>query len=384
MNKLRTNYMPGDPVTSASANEVNAAINTLAEKVEQNALNINPNGDRYHAVFKDHSNDGSGKPDTLEIATYTVVSFEAIQYDEYDSLTKYEDKLPDGFDDPTKIYREEKLAEAFLTIPYTKGDGKGDDSQGWFAHKWGNGKKGTVYADFGVMIGGKYYKFVLNDMSPRIQIESGDNIELKAGNEIQLESDTNVVIDAKDDLVVKSKVITLDGTDRFEFNELEEGLFGQFKSTKTGTMKGCDKISVEVYNNKEDDGQPSEADIAVKDADFLKGTRVEWWYVIENAGNGGTYDKDSNTSGEWIREVQDSDKKTAVAESIWGDGETNKSRIDKKFHHFDMSTDTFYNDESVHYEAKEKKIVASAHLYDIIKFTAWAKTTQFGPWANQE
>lgn len=376
MNKLRTNYMPGDPVTSASANEVNAAINTLAEKVEQNALNINPNGAAYHAVFKDHSNDGSGKPDTLEIATYTVVSFEAIQYDEYDSLTKYEDKLPEGFDDPVKIYREDDMADAFLTVPYTKGDGKGDDSQGWFAHKWGSGKKGTVYAGYGVMIGGKYYKFVLNDMSPRIQIESGADIEVK--------SDANVLISAKQLATIEGKALILDGPTRLELNELEEGIIGQFKQTKTGKMKGADKLVVEVYNNKQDDGgEYIEDDISVESADFLKGTPVYWWYVIENASNEGNYDQSSNPTGKWIKEVGET-KKTEVAEELWGDGETNKSRIDKAIHHFDMGTDTFYDETSHHYEAKERKIVASAHLYDIIKFTAWAKTTQFGPWANQE
>lgn len=40
MKKLKTNYVPGDPVTSAGQNEVNATINEIYEKLDGNALNI--------------------------------------------------------------------------------------------------------------------------------------------------------------------------------------------------------------------------------------------------------------------------------------------------------------------------------------------------------
>ena len=40
MKKLKTNYVPGDPVTSAGQNEINATINEIYEKVDGNALNI--------------------------------------------------------------------------------------------------------------------------------------------------------------------------------------------------------------------------------------------------------------------------------------------------------------------------------------------------------
>ena len=46
-----------------------------------------------------------------------------------------------------------------------------------------------------------------------------------------------------------------------------------------------------------------------------------------------------------------------------------------------MGTDTFDNDGTVELGPQEKKAIASCHIFDVIKFTAWAKNTQFGPWA---
>ena len=48
-----------------------------------------------------------------------------------------------------------------------------------------------------------------------------------------------------------------------------------------------------------------------------------------------------------------------------------------------MGTDTFYNEGTLEMGPKSKTPIASAHLFDIIKFTAWAKNNSFGPWANQ-
>ena len=77
---------------------------------------------------------------------------------------------------------------------------------------------------------------------------------------------------------------------------------------------------------------------------------------------------------------------------IWLEGEDlhistpsnmNKNDIAKRIKGFDMSTDTFYYEDEVTLAPKEKKTIASAHIFDIIKFTAWAKNNSFGPWANQ-
>ena len=46
-----------------------------------------------------------------------------------------------------------------------------------------------------------------------------------------------------------------------------------------------------------------------------------------------------------------------------------------------MGTDTFYNEGTVELGPQEKKAIASCHIFDIIKFTAWAKNTRKGPWA---
>ena len=325
-------------------------------------------------VFKDKANDPTNPCSTLELAGFTGVYFEEITAEEYNELAnKYTDPLPAKISDPTKVYRDSDVAEEFLTIPYTKGDKKGDDKSvpGSIMHKWGNGNKGTVYAGYGVQIGAKYYKFALYDKPIRIQIEASHDIDLK--------TDTSLNIVAKKSVIVESKEVVLDGPTRFELGELEDGVVAQFKATGGGKSKGCDKLVVELYNNSKDSNDnPIPATINIAEQDFLKGTPVEWWYVVENVNNDGVWDATGNPTGKWIKE-DEGEKKEAFALSL---GFTNKKQIDKAIHHFDMGTDTFYNEGTLDMPAKSKVAIASCHIFDIIKFTAWAKNNNQGPWAN--
>ena len=384
MKKLKTNYVPGDPVTSAGQNEVNATINEIYEKVDGNALNVPKNSAQYHMVFKDKSNDPTNPCSTLELAGFNGVYFKEITAEEYNALpNKYTDPLPAKVSDPTKIYCDSDVEEEFATIPYTKGDGKGDDKTvpGSIRQKWGNGEKGTVYAGYGVQIGSKYYKFALYGKPIRIQLEASHDIDLK--------TDASLNINAK-------KVI-FDGPTKFELGELEDGLISQFKITKKQdtvtkkyNTKGCDKLIVEIYNNAEnkDTGEKLSQTLNIAEQAFLKGTPIKWWYVVENAGKGGNYSSE-NPNGEWLEQDPDPGlKKGDVAlkygftvqdpsNGVVGD----KTKVDKRIRSYDMGTDTFYNEDTIELAPQEKKVIASCHIFDVIKFTAWAKNTQFGPWA---
>ena len=123
---------------------------------------------------------------------------------------------------------------------------------------------------------------------------------------------------------------------------------------------------------------PIPATINIAEQNFLKGTPIKWWYVVENVNNDGVWDATTNPTGKWIKE-DEGEKKEAFALSL---GFENKKQIDKAIHHFDMGTDTFYNEGTLDMPAKSKVAIASAHLFDIIKFTAWAKNNSFGPWEN--
>lgn len=384
MKKLKTNYVPGDPVTSAGQNEVNATINEIYEKLDGNALNVPENSAQYHMVFKDKSNDPENPCSTLELAGFTGVYFEEISAEAYNALaSKYTDPLPAKVSDPTKIYRLDDVKEEFALIPYTKGDGKGDNKTvpGSITHKWGDAadvldplKKQTVGAGSGVQIGAKYYKFALYDKPIRIQLEASYDIDLKTDTSLNLVAKSSVIVDAKE--------VIFDGPTRFELGELGDkegqGIVAQFKATGAGNTKGCDKLIVELYNNSKDDNDnPIPATINIAEQNFLKGTPIYWWYVIANANNDGNYST-QNTSGKWLEEKTNVEKKDVAAKYGFAKGD-----IDKAIHHFDMSTDTFYNDGTLDMPAKSKVAVASAHMFDIIKLTAWAKNNSFGPWANQ-
>ena len=379
MKKLKTNYVPGDPVTSAGQNEVNATINEIYEKLDGNALNVPEKSTQYHMVFKDKANDPENPCSTLELAGFTGVYFEEITAEEYNALAnKYTDPLPAKISDPTKVYRLDDVKEEFALVPYTKGDGKGDDKTvpGSITHKWGDAadvvnpaKKQTVGAGSGVQIGAKYYKFALYDKPIRIQLEASHDIDLK--------TDTSLNLVAKKSVIVESKEVVLDGPTRFELGELEDGFIAQFKATGGGNTKGCDKLVVELYNNSKDSNDnPIPATINIAEQNFLKGTPIYWWYVIANANNDGNYST-QNTSGKWLEEKTDVKKEVVAANYGFAKGD-----IDKAIHHFDMGTDTFYNEGTLDMPAKSKVAIASAHMFDIIKLTAWAKNNNFGPWAN--
>ena len=379
MKKLKTNYVPGDPVTSAGQNEVNATINEIYEKLDGNALNVPEKSAQYHMVFKDKANDPTNPCSTLELAGFTGVYFEEITAEAYNALaSKYTDPLPAKISDPAKIYRLDDVKEEFALIPYTKGDGKGDDKTvpGSITHKWGDAadvvnptKKQTVGAGSGVQIGAKYYKFALYDKPIRIQLEASHDIDLK--------TDTSLNLVAKKSVIVESKEVVLDGPTRFELGELEDGFVAQFKATGGGNTKGCDKLVVELYNNSKDSNDnPIPATINIAEQNFLKGTPIYWWYVIANVNNDGNYNASTNPTGKWLEEKTDVKKEVVAANYGFAKGD-----IDKAIHHFDMGTDTFYNEGTLDMPAKSKVAVASAHLFDIIKFTAWAKNNNFGPWA---
>lgn len=390
MKKLKTNYVPGDPVTSAGQNEVNATINEIYEKVDGNALNVPKNSAQYHMVFKDKSNDPTNPCSTLELAGFTGVYFKEITAEEYNALpNKYTDPLPAKVSDPTKIYYDSDVEEEFATIPYTKNDGKGDDKTvpGSIRQKWGDGKKGTVYVGYGVQIGSKYYKFALYGKPIRIQLEASHDIDLKTDASLNIKA-------KKGSVTVDAKEVIFDGPTKFELGELGtdagQGVVAQFKVTKKNNAKGCDKLIVEIYNNAEDKntGVKLSQTVNIAEQGFLKGTPIKWWYVVENAGKGGDYNADNNPTGEWLE--QDSGQKKGDVALKYGftvqDPSTgafvgDKSKIESKIRSYDMGTDTFYNDGTVELGPQEKKAIASCHIFDVIKFTAWAKNTQFGPWA---
>ena len=382
MKKLKTNYVPGDPVTSAGQNEINATINEIYEKVDGNALNIPEKSGQYHMVFKDKANDPENPCSTLELAGFTGVYFAEITAEAYNALAnKYTDALPAKISDPTKVYRLDDVKEEFALIPYTKGDGKGNNGY----HKWGDAedvinptKKQTVGAGSGVQIGAKYYKFALYDKPVRIQLEASHDIDLKTDTSLNLVAKSSVIVDAKE--------VIFDGPTRFELGELGDkagqGIVAQFKATGGGNTKGCDKLIVELYNNSKDSNDnPIPATINIAEQNFLKGTPVKWWYIIANAANDSVYDATTNPTGKWLELKPESggDNKTTVA-ARYGLG---KNDIDNAIRFFDMSTDTFCNDGTLDMPAKSKVAIASAHIFDIIKFTAWAKNNSFGPWANQ-
>jgi hypothetical protein len=326
-------------------------------------------------VFKDKSDDPTNPCSTLELAGFTGVYFEEITAEEYTALAnKYTDPLPAKISDPTKVYRLDDVKEEFATVPYTKGDGKGDSKivPDTIVHVWGDeanvsdsSKKHTVGPNSGVQIGAKYYKFALYDKPIRIQVEASHDIDIK--------SDTSVNIVAKENVVVESKNVVFDGPTKFELGELEDGITSQFKITKSygqdaknpeKGLKGCDKLVVEIYNNSETKaGEKLPQTITISDMAFLKGTPIEEWYVI--------------ATGEVLEEVS-SLKKPEVAAKY----NLNKDDIAKRIKRFDMGTDTFYNEGTVTLAPKEKKAIASCHIFDIIKFTAWAKNNNQGPWAN--
>lgn len=390
MKKLKTNYVPGDPVTSAGQNEVNATINEIYEKVDGNALNVPKNSAQYHMVFKDKSNDPTNPCSTLELAGFTGVYFKEITAEEYNALpNKYTDPLPAKVSDPTKIYYDSDVEEEFATIPYTKNDGKGDDKTvpGSIRQKWGDGKKGTVYVGYGVQIGSKYYKFALYGKPIRIQLEASHDIDLKTDASLNIKA-------KKGSVTVDAKEVIFDGPTKFELGELGtdagQGVVAQFKVTKKDNTKGCDKLIVEIYNNAEDKntGVKLSQTVNIAEQGFLKGTPIKWWYVVENAGKGGDYNADNNPTGEWL-EQNTGQKKGDVAlkygftvqDPSTGAFVGDKSKIESKIRSYDMGTDTFYNDGTVELGPQEKKAIASCHIFDVIKFTAWAKNTQFGPWA---
>ena len=394
MKKLKTNYVPGDPVTSAGQNEVNATINEIYEKIDGNALNVPKNSAQYHMVFKDKSNDPTNPCSTLELAGFNGVYFKEITAEEYNALpNKYTDPLPAKVSDPTKIYYDSDVEEEFATIPYTKNDGKGDDKTvpGSIMQKWGNGKKGTVYVEYGVQISSKYYKFALYEKPIRIQLEASHDIDLKTDASLNIKAKKGAVtIDAKE--------VIFDGPTKFELGELEDGLISQFKitkkqdpATKKYNTKGCDKLIVEIYNNAEnkDTGEKLSQTLNIAEQAFLKGTPIKWWYVVANAGKGGDYNADNNPTGEWLEEYQESGLKKGDVALKYGftvqgsNGEFvgDTTKIGSKIHHYDMGTDTFYNDGTVELGPQEKKAIASCHIFDVIKFITWAKNTQFGPWA---
>ena len=392
MKKLKTNYVPGDPVTSAGQNEVNATINEIYEKVDGNALNVPKNSAQYHMVFKDKSNDPNNPCSTLELAGFNGVYFEEITAEEYNALpNKYTDPLPAKVNDPTKIYCDSDVEEEFATIPYTKGDGKGDDKTvpDSIRQKWGNGQKGTVYVGYGVQISSKYYKFALYEKPIRIQLEASHDIDLK--------TDASLNIKAKKGAVtVDAKEVIFDGPKKFELGELENGLISQFKITKKQdkvtkkyNTKGCDKLIVEIYNNAEDKdtGVKLSQTVNIAEQGFLKGTPIKWWYVVENAGKGGDYNADNNPTGEWLE--QDSGQKKGDVALKYGftvqgsNGEFvgDKTKVESRIRSYDMGTDTFCKEDTVELGPQEKKVIASCHIFDVIKFITWAKKTQFGPWA---
>jgi len=334
-------------------------------------------------VFKDKSDDPTNPCSTLELAGFTGVYFEEITAEEYNALAnKYTDPLPAKVSDPTKVYRLDDVKEEFALIPYTKGDGKGDGKTvpGSITHKWGDAadvvnpkKKQTVGAGSGVQIGAKYYKFALYDKPIRIQLEASHDIDLKTDASLNIKSKQSVIVDAKE--------VIFDGPTRFELGELGDkagqGIVAQFKATGGGNTKGCDKLIIELYNNSKDSNDnPIPATINIAEQNFLKGTPIIWWYVIANANNDGNYST-QNTSGKWLEEQSTLSKTEVAAKYGFAKGD-----IDKAIHHFDMSTDTFYNEGTLDMPAKSKVAIASAHMFDIIKLTVWAKNNNFGPWAN--
>ena len=133
-----------------------------------------------------------------------------------------------------------------------------------------------------------------------------------------------VTLSSDEDIKIKGKKVTIEGFEGFEpymnFGETSEGIKFQYKYTKKSKFKECDILQVEVYNNGDTSATFDPANISTP-------TNIGEGLPIE-------------------------------------------------------SNAPFVISETTTIPAKSKKVVAQASMLDIIKFVAWAKDNNFGPWSN--
>lgn len=178
----------------------------------------------------------------------------------------------------------------------------------------------------------------VNEVAQKYGISGEDGVTLSAGDIVSSgDYDFKIVenfspsmdITSGADLSVKAKEGTLSlggkivefGSDTIDLGEMEDGLYAQYKLTKKNNSKPCDTLKIKVINN-----QASPLAFDADSANFA----IESFYPTETV--------------------------TVPAKVA------------------EPTTDAEANQHIV--------TVAQCKLYDVIKFVAWAKNNNFGPWGN--
>lgn len=144
------------------------------------------------------------------------------------------------------------------------------------------------------------------------------SIEITSGAELSLKG--------KEKLSLGGDVVEF-GSDVIDLGEMEDGLYAQYKLTKKNNSKACDVLKVKVINN-----QPTALSFDSDAQNFA----VDSFYPGSDANH-------------------------PAAVSVPGKVET-------------PANDTEAN--------QHIQVVAQCKMIDVIKFVAWAKNNNFGPWAS--
>lgn len=167
-----------------------------------------------------------------------------------------------------------------------------------------------------------------------ITLSAGDVVTVAGSNytvvenfspSIEITSGAELSLKGKEKLSLGGGVVEF-GSDVVDLGEMEDGLYAQYKLTKKNNSKACDVLKVKVINN-----QSSPLSFDSDAANFA----VDSFYPGSDANH-------------------------PAAVSVPGKVET-------------PTNDTEAN--------QHIQVVAQCKLMDVIKFVAWAKNNNFGPWA---
>ena len=169
-----------------------------------------------------------------------------------------------------------------------------------------------------------------------ITVSAGDVVTIGGNNYTIVENfSPSIDITSGADMSLKAKEGTLSlggnvvefGSDTVDLGEMEDGLYAQYKLTKKNNSKACDVLKVKVINNQ--------AQVLSFDSDAAN-FAVDSFYPGSDANHPATTQVPAK-----------------IAEPV---NETEATQ--------------------------HIKVVAQCKLIDVIKFVAWAKNNNFGPWAT--
>ena len=169
-----------------------------------------------------------------------------------------------------------------------------------------------------------------------VTVSAGDVVTIGGNNYTIVENfSPSIDITSGADMSLKAKEGTLSlggnvvefGSDTIDLGEMEDGLYAQYKLTKKNNSKACDVLKVKVINNQ--------AQVLSFDSDAANFT-VDSFYPGSDANHPATTQVPAK-----------------IAEPV---NETEATQ--------------------------HIKVVAQCKLIDVIKFVAWAKNNNFGPWAT--